>query len=48
MFEKGTTRTQAAEETLIKLIQEYKMKDFDDKETLDKAVNTKAAKRRAE
>ena len=49
MIEKGTIRTQAAAYTLIKLIQENKMKDFDDNmEKLDKAVNAKAAKRQAE
>ena len=49
MFEKGTIRTLAAAETLIKLTQENKMKLFDEKMTkLDKAVNTQAAKRRAE
>ena len=31
MFEKGTLRTLAAAETLIKLIQETKMKELDEK-----------------
>ena len=49
MFERGTIRTQAAAETLIKLIQENKMDQVDEKmEKLDKAANTKAAKRQAE
>ena len=49
MFEKGTLRTLAAAETLIKLIQENKMKEFDPENgKLDKVVNTKAAKRQAE
>ena len=49
MFERGTIRTQAAASTLIKLIQENKMDQVDARmEKLDKAVNTKAAKRQAE
>ena len=49
MFEKGTIRTLAAAEALIKLIQEDKMKEFDERiGKLDKAENTKAAKRKAE
>ena len=49
MFEKEAIRTLAAAETLIKLIQENKMKEFDEKMAkLDKAVNIQAAKRRAE
>ena len=48
MFERGTIRTQAAASTLIKLIQENKMDQFDARmEILDKAVNTKAPKRQA-
>ena len=48
MFERGTIRTQAAASTLIKLIQENKMDQVDARmEKLDKAVNTKAAKRQA-
>ena len=49
MFERGAIRTQAAAGTLIKLIQQNKMDQVDAKmEILDKAVNTKAAKRKAE
>ena len=49
MFEKGTIRTLAAAETLIKLVQENRMKEFDEKmKKLDIAANTKAAKRKAE
>ena len=49
LFERGTIRTQAAASTLIKLIQENKMDQVDAiMEKLDKAVNTKAAKRQAE
>ena len=48
MFERGTIRTQAAASTLIKLIQENKMDQVDAKMgILEKAVNTKAAKRQA-
>ena len=31
MFEKGTVRTQAAAEALIKLVQDNKMKEFDER-----------------
>ena len=49
MFERGTIRTLAAAEALVTLIQEDKMKEFDDKiGKLDKSENTKAAKRKAE
>ena len=49
MFERGTIRTQAAASTLIKLIQENKMDQVDAiMGKLDKAANTKAAKRQAE
>ena len=49
MFEKGTIRTLAAAENLIKLIQDGKMDEFDVKlKKLDIAANTKAAKRQAE
>ena len=49
MFEKGTIRTLAAAETLIKLVQENRMKEFDEKmKKLDISANTKAAKRQAE
>ena len=49
MFEKGTIRTLAAAETLIKLVQENRMKEFHEKmKKLDIAANTKAAKRQAE
>ena len=49
MFENGTLRTLAAAETVIKLIPESKMKEFEGKlAKLDKAVNIKAAKRQAE
>ena len=49
MFERGTLRTLASAEALIKLIQGNKMAEFDGKMTkLDIAVNTKAAKRQAE
>ena len=49
MFERGTLRTLASAETLIKLIQEDRMTEFDEKmKKLDIAANTKAAKRQAE
>ena len=49
MFERGTLRTLASAEALIKLIQNNKMTEFDEKMAkLDIAANTKAAKRRAE
>ena len=49
MFEKGTIRTQAAAETLIKLVQDNKMKEFDERMAkLDITANTKAAKRQAD
>ena len=49
MFERGTLRTLASAETLIKLIQEDRMTEFDEKmKKLDISVNTKAAKRQAE
>ena len=49
LFERGTLRTLASAEALIKLIQNNKMTEFDEKMAkLDIAVNTKAAKRRAE
>ena len=49
MFERGTLRTLASAEALIKLIQDNKMTEFDEKMAkLDIAVNTKAAKRQAE
>ncbi len=49
MFQKGALRTLAAAETLFKLIQENKMKEFDEKMAkLDKAVNVKTTKRQAE
>ena len=49
MFERGTIRTLGAAETLIKLVQDNKMKEFDERMgKLDVAVNTKAAKRQAE
>ena len=49
MFERGTLRTLAAAENLIKLIQEDRMTEFDEKMTkLYIAVNTKTAKRQAE
>ena len=49
MFEKGTLRTLASAEALIKLIQDNKMTEFDEKMAkLDIAANTKAAKRQAE
>ena len=49
MFERGTLRTLASAEALIKLIQDNKMTEFDEKMAkLGIAVNTKAAKRRAE
>ena len=48
MFERGTLRTLASAETLIKLIQENRMTEFDEKmKKLDIAANTKAAKRQA-
>ena len=48
MFERGTTRTQAAAGNLIKLIQENKMDQVDAKMgKLEKAVNIKTAKRLA-
>ena len=48
MFERGTLRTLASAEALIKLIQNNKMTQFDEKiAKLDIAVNTKAAKRQA-
>ena len=49
MFERGTIRTQAAAETLIKLIQDNKKKELDERMAkLDITANTKAAKRQAE
>ncbi len=49
MFERGTFRTLASAEALIKLTQDNKMTEFDEKMAkLDIAVNTKAAKRQAE
>ena len=49
MFERGTIRTLAAAETLIKLIQENKMDQVDERiKKLDMTANTKAAKRQAE
>ncbi len=48
MFEKGTLRTLAAVETLIKLIQENKIKEFDEKMEKLKVAITKTAKRQAE
>ena len=49
MFERGTLRTLASAEALIKLIQDNKMTEFDEKMAkLDIATNTKAAKRQAE
>ena len=49
MFERGTLRTLASAEALIKLIQEDRMTEFDEKMTkLDIAVNAKAVKRQAE
>ena len=49
MFERGTLRTLASAEALIKLIQDNKMTEFDEKMAkLDIAANTKAAKRQAE
>ena len=48
MFERGAIRTQAAASTLIKLIQENKMDQVDEKMgKLEKAVNIKTAKRQA-
>ena len=49
MFQRGEIRTQTAAGNLIKLIQENKMDQVDTRmEKLDKAVNTKSAKRQAE
>ena len=49
MFERGTLRTLASAESLIKLIQNSKMREFDETMAeIDTAVNTKAAKIRAE
>ncbi len=49
MFKRETLRTLASAESLIKLIQNNKMTEFDEKMAkLDIAANTKAAKRRAE
>ena len=49
MFEKGTIRTLAAAENLIKLIQDNKMEQFDEKmKKLDMAANTKAATRQVQ
>ena len=48
LFERGAIRTIAAAETLIKLIQENKMDQVDEKiKKLDITANTKAAKRQA-
>ena len=49
MFERGTIRTQAAAETLIKLVQDNRMKEVDERMAkLDMTANSKAAKRQAE
>ena len=49
MYERGTLRTLAAAENLIKLIQENKMEEFDEKmKKLDISANAKASKRQAE
>ncbi len=49
MFERGALRTLASAEALIKLAQEDRMTEFDEKmPKLDIAVNTKAAKRQPE
>jgi hypothetical protein len=45
MFEKGAIRTGSGAKTFIKLIQDNKMKEFDERMTkLDKAVNAKQPK----
>ena len=49
MFERGTIRTLAAAETLIKLIQENKMEQVDERiKKLDIAANRKEAKKQAD
>ncbi len=46
---RGALRTLAAAEALVKLIQDNKMAEFDEKmANIDRAANTKAAKRQAE
>ena len=49
MFAKGVIKTRSAAENLIKLIQEGKMQEFDEKlNKIEKSENAKAAKRKSE
>ena len=49
MFQKGVIRTVTAAESLIKLIQENKLDEFDEKfSKTEKAENTRAAKQWSE